>query len=188
VIAVVGGLALMSFGRAVFLDRVWATVTGVAIAVLAGALGVGALRWDAIELRALRGAQAVLGPTVLVGPIRVAAAAWLGAVAVMIAGSVLLSAPIGKGRVAIAARSVEGVVIGLAVSTVFWGPAIPDGLAFGELARRVGEWVLVTIVVAVPVVGLSFVIARAPMAVRWVLLIVAGGLATAGAVLVGSVS
>ena len=51
VIAVVGGLALIAFGRAVFLDRAWAAVTGVAIAVLAGALGVGALRWDALELK-----------------------------------------------------------------------------------------------------------------------------------------
>ena len=187
VIAVVGGLALIAFGRAVFLDRAWAAVTGVAIAVLAGALGVGALRWDAIELRALRGAQAVLGPTVLVGPIRVSVAAWLGLAAIVIAGVVLLSAPVGKGRPALAARAIEGIVIGLAAATVFWGPAIPDGLDLGATAAAVGEWGLVTGAVAVPVVGLSFVAAKAPMALRWALLVLAGALAATGAALVGSV-
>ena len=187
VIAVVGGLALIAFGRAVFLDRAWAAVTGVAIAVLAGALGVGALRWDAIELRALRGAQAVLGPTVLVGPVRVSAAAWLGLAAVVIAGVVLLSAPVGTGRTALAARIIEGLVIGLAAATVFWGPAIPDGLDFGELVPKVGVWVLATLAIAVPVVGLSFVAAKAPMPLRWALLALAAALAVTGAVLLGTV-
>lgn len=187
VIAVVGGLALIAFGRAVFLDRAWAAVTGVAIAVLAGALGVGALRWDAIELRALRGAQAVLGPTVLVGPVRVSAAAWLGLAAVVIAGVVLLSAPVGTGRTALAARIIEGLVIGLAAATVFWGPAIPDGLDFGELVPKVGVWVLATLAIAAPVVGLSFVAAKAPTPLRWALLGLAAALAVTGAVLLGTV-
>ena len=187
VIAVVGGLALIAFGRAVFLDRGWAAISGVAIAVLAGALGVGALRWDAIELRALRGAQAVLGPTVVVGPVRVAAAAWLGVAAVVIAGIVLLSAPVGRGRSAIAARIVEGLVIGLAGATVFWGPAIPDGLDFGEIALRVGSWILATLAFAVPIVGLSFLASKAPVVLHWVLLVLAGGLARTGAVVLGTV-
>ena len=187
VIAVVGGLALIAFGRAVFLDRAWAAVTGVAIAVLAGALGVGALRWDAIELRALRGAQAVLGPTVLVGPVRVSAAAWLGLAAVVIAGVVLLSAPVGTGRTALAARIIEGLVIGLAGATVFWGPAIPDGLDFGELLPKIGIWVLATLALAAPMVGLSFIAAKAPMPLRWALLALAAALAVAGAVLLGTV-
>jgi hypothetical protein len=187
VIAVVGGLSLIAFGRAVFLDRAWAAVTGVAIAVLAGALGVGALRWDALELRALRGAQAVLGPTVLVGPVRVSAAAWLGLAAVVIAGVVLLSAPVGTGRTALAARIIEGLVIGLAGATVFWGPAIPDGLDFGDLVPKFGVWVLATLAIAVPVVGLSFVAAKAPMPLRWALLALAAALALTGAVLLGTV-
>ena len=187
VIAVVGGLALIAFGRAVFLDRAWAAVTGVSIAVLAGALGVGALRWDAIELRALRGAQAVLGPTVLVGPVRVSAAAWLGLAAVVIAGVVLLSAPMGTGRAALAARIIEGLVIGLAGATVFWGPAIPDGLDFGEVVPKVGIWVLATLAIAAPMVGLSFIAAKAPMPLKWALLVLAAALAVTGAVLLGTV-
>ena len=187
VMGLVGGLALIAFGRAVFLERAWAALTGAALAVLAGAMGVGALRWDAIELRALRGAQAVLGPTVLVGPIRVAVAAWLGLAAVVIAGVVLLSAPIGKGRAAIVARALEGLVLGLAAATVFWGPAIADGLSFGSTLARVGGWALVAVAIALPMVALSFVAAKAARPLHWVLLILAGVLAIAGAVLVGSV-
>ncbi|MGH2753007.1 MAG: hypothetical protein ACRDLB_01110, partial [Actinomycetota bacterium] len=165
----------------------WAALTGVAIAVTAGALGVGALRWDAIELRALRGAQAVLGPTLLVGPPRAAAAAWLGLGAVVIAATVLLAAPVGHGRVALGVRIAEGLVVGLAGATVFWGPSIPDGLGAGELAGRIGIWALATIAVAGPIVALSFVVAKAPLALRWTLLVLAGALATAGAALMGSV-
>ena len=105
----------------------------------------------------------------------------------MIAGVVLLSAPVGTGRTALAARIIEGLVIGLAGATVFWGPAIPDGLDFGEMVPKVGIWVLATLAIAAPMVGLSFIAAKAPMPLRWALLALAAALAVTGAVLLGTV-
>ncbi|MDQ3952424.1 MAG: hypothetical protein M3279_05600, partial [Actinomycetota bacterium] len=66
-LAVAGGLALVTLGRSAGARGSDDLVFGGALAVLVGALQVGGLRWETLDLAELRGAQAVLGPALLVG-------------------------------------------------------------------------------------------------------------------------
>jgi hypothetical protein len=124
VVAVVGGLALVTFGRGLLCRRGDEALAGAALAVIAGALGVAALRWETLDLAAIRGVQAVLGPTVLVEPSAAATAAWLGASG----GTVAMGAWLSVVRPSSASGwlwwALEGVVGALALVTVFWGPAL----------------------------------------------------------------
>ncbi|MDQ3983467.1 MAG: hypothetical protein M3271_12375, partial [Actinomycetota bacterium] len=61
VVAVLGGLALVTLGRCAYSSPPDDLAFGGALAALAVALGVGALRWGALDLGDLRGAQSVLG-------------------------------------------------------------------------------------------------------------------------------
>ena len=74
VIAVVGALALVTFGRILLAPRVEAALDAAALALFSAALLAGALRWGTLDLAEIRGAQTVLGPTVLLGPLDLAIA------------------------------------------------------------------------------------------------------------------
>lgn len=123
VVAVVGGLALITYGRSLLLTRIPASIAGAAIAVLAGALGVGALRWEALDLAELRGVQAVLGPTVLIGPTQSAVATAIAAGGALLALAVWLSSPWPSTRLGLVWSGLEAIAAALAITTVFFDPA-----------------------------------------------------------------
>lgn len=193
VMAVIGGLALVTLGRCVSLRAPDDAALAASLAVLAGALGVGALRWGAVELGDLRGIQAVLGPTVLVGPGAAAAACWvaaggaLGALAVWLAtarSSDLLSpAP---ARLALGLWLLEAVVGAFAIVSVFWGPSIPRGSFGGDAALAFLRWLVLVGAVAAAAVASALFLAARP---RWRWAALGGGAvaAAAGAGLVARV-
>lgn len=148
VVAIVAGIGLMVLGRALVQDDPNVLVSAIALSVFAGALGVAALRWNTLEIGTLRGAQAVLGPTLLVEPVSLATAAWLAAVGAAVALAVWSALPIPQGRTASLFALVEASVGALAIATVSWGPSLSGGL---DATGLVG-WILVTLVVLVPTV------------------------------------
>ena len=185
VMAVVGGLALVTLGRCVSARPPDDLVLAGSLAVLAGAVGVGALRWGVVDLGDLRGIQAVLGPTVLVGPATAAAACWIaagGAVAALAAWLATTYEADARGpgprRLVLGLWALEAVVGGLAVVSVFWGPSLPRGSLGGGAVTGLVRWIAVTGVVAAAAGGLGFFLAsRARL--RWMTL--AGGAAGAAA-------
>lgn len=189
VVAVVGGMALMTYGRNLLLERRAALVAGAALAVLGGSLGIAALRWGALDLGAIRGVQSVLGPTVLVGPTQAAAAAVVAVVAGSIALAVWSSTPWPRGRVQIGWSALELVVGAFALATVFLDPAESalDAGGLGAAAIQVARWVGVIAVVAVVVGGGAWLLHRTPDVWRAVAVVAAGAAVLASAALTMSV-
>lgn len=169
IVALVGGLALITFGRVLLLDRWEGVLSGAALAIAAGALGVAAVRWQELGLDALRGIQAVVGPTLLVEPGAAAAASVLAAAAAAIAFGLWLGGPLLGGRAVWLWLGAEGAVAALAMVSVFWGPALP-GRGSENLGSAVGGWALATAVVLAVVGGLMVVIPRFGVVWRWVVL------------------
>lgn len=167
-LAAVGGLALVTYGHALLLEKAPSLMVGAAFAVVVAALAVGALRWSTLELSELRGVQAVLGPTVLVEktssgqPLLAPIAAWTAAAAAVIAMAVWLRFPRGEAWFSLVPWIGETLVGALAIATVYWGPAaIALGTGdSGEIASELGRWALVTLAFAVPAGLLSFLLAR----------------------------
>jgi hypothetical protein len=189
-LAVAGGLALVTYGHALLLERKPSLVVGAAFAVIVAALASGALRWSTLDLEELRGVQAVLGPTVLVEksgadlPVLGPVAAWLAAAAGVIAMAIWLRFPRGEAWFSLVPWAGEMIVAALALATVFWGPAAVavgsgDG---GEIASELGRWALATLAVALPAAGLSFLLARLPRLWTSISLVVAvtGALSAVG--------
>lgn len=180
-LAAVGGLALVTYGHALLLERKPSFVAGTAFAVIVVALAAGALRWSTLDLEELRGVQAVLGPTVLVEkggsdlPLLGPVAAWLAVAAGITAMAVWLRFPRGEAWFSLVPWAGEMIVAALAFATVFWGPAaIALGTGdSGEIAAELGRWALVTIAIALPAAALSFFLARLPRLWTSVTLIVA---------------
>jgi hypothetical protein len=167
VIAVVGGLALITFGRALLLDGRGGRVAVLAFAVLAAALGVGALRWATLDLAELRGVQAVLGPTLTVGPERVALAASIAAGAALLAlGS--WSAPGPRldrtDRIWISIESATGA---LAVVTVFFDPVRLLGEKAGARPLEWGLWVAAVGAATGAAAAVAWLLARTGWPSRW---------------------
>ena len=146
VVALVAGIGLMVLGRALIQSHPAALVSAVALSIFAGALGVAALRWNTLQIGTLRGAQAVLGPTLLVEPVSLATAAWLAAVGAALALAVWSALPIPRSRTASLLALTEASVGALAIATVSWGPSLSGGL---DATGLVG-WILVTLVVLIP--------------------------------------
>ncbi len=180
--AVIGAVALLSFGRS--LDEATSrTYLGLgAFGVVALASSVGALRWGSSSLDDIRGAQAVLGPTVLIDPQQAAIGAGLAAGAGVLALSLWLSAHRPEGLVSFSLSCAEGVVISLLLATAFWGPAVvgPSAGDTGGLAKDVGAWALVVLAGLLPAVGLSLLWRRMGVLWSWVALLVAVAAALAG--------
>ena len=177
--AAIGAFALLSFGRSLA-DRSASALVGLtAFGVIALAAEVGALRWGASSLDAIRGAQAVLGPTILVGPEEAAGGVALAAGAGIVALGLWLSVDRPRGLVSWALSCLEGAVGTLLLTTAFWGPAVVfrGGAGAGELARDLGGWVLVLVIGLAVSVGLSLAFRRFSPIWSWVAL--AAGLAGA---------
>jgi hypothetical protein len=169
---VVGGLALVVLGRAPAGRWTDVLFAGVALAVVGGALGIPALRWGAFDLSELRAVQAVLGPTVLVGPPPVAAAGWVAGSAALIALGAG-SCPAERGLGAWLWTSAELVVGAIAVVSAFYGPAIEGWGTAPELGADLGGWALASAAATGAAVLVAVATRRAPERVRWSLLVAA---------------
>ena len=188
IVAVVGGLALITFGRVLLVDRVSTAGAAAGLAVIAGALGIAALRWGTLEVQGLTGAQSVLGPTVLVGPTVAASAASVALAAGLVAAGAWLVTPRPTTRGERLGSILEAT---LAVATLMVVFAIPDaggGTGFGEGLGAVGRdpaawsaWVGALAGGVAVVVGLAVVLRKVSMA-RWAALAVSsvGVVAAAG--------
>ena len=180
-VVVVGALGLITFGNALLLNRRDAAAAAAALAVVAGALGIGALRWQTLDLQRLRGAQAVLGPSIWVGPPEAAIACGIGLAACVVALAVWLLLPIGRPRLYWVWMGVELVIASLAAVTVFADPAYSalGGAGAGAALIAFALWAVVVAVVGALTFCLSyFVFRRSREAWSW------GALATAGASLI----
>ena len=182
-LAVIGGLALVTLGRCVAAGDPDDLFLGGSLAVLAAALQAGAFRWETLDLARLRGAQAVLGPSVLVGPEAAAAGCWLG----LLAGAAGLAVWLATARRAdetLAGSLVRGLWLAeaalgsLALVTVFWGGSLARGSLGGpDGAAAIGQWLA-----AVAVVG-GIAGAGAWWLARWRGWVLAGAAAAAVAAL-----
>jgi hypothetical protein len=121
---VFAGLTMAAAGRLLIApDRDSRIAVVLSLVVLCGAVAALCLRWNTLDASAVRGTQAVLGPTLLVGPRSVATGAWLvtGAAALAL-GVWMASGP----RLADTRSTLLGVgelkVVALAVAVPAWGP------------------------------------------------------------------
>jgi hypothetical protein len=193
VMAVIGGLALVTFARCLSAPPPEDAVLAGCLAVLAGAVGVGALRWGVVDLGELRGIQGVLGPTVLVGPAGAAAACWIAAAgAVAALATWLATARLADQDAALSPRPVtvlwvvEALVGSFLVVSAFWGPSIPRGSLGGDALVAALRWAALTAAVAGASAGAALVLARR-RAWRWAALGAGAAAAAAGAALVARV-
>jgi hypothetical protein len=185
VVMVVGGLALMVLGRSP-VGR-WSDVlfAALALAVVGGALGIPALRWQVFALSDLRGVQAVLGPTVLVGPTPVAVAGWVasGAAIVVVGAS---SSPAERGPAAWLWMGAELLVGAFAVATVFHGPAIEGWGSSGvsDLGPDLGGWALAVGAAMGAALLVALLTRRVPAWGRWALLVGGAAAVLASAIVI----
>jgi hypothetical protein len=154
--------------------------------VIALAVSSGALRWGSSSLDAIRGAQAVLGPTLLIEPQEAAIGAGLAAGAGVGALGVWLASHRPVGLASFLLSCAEAVVVALLLATAFWGPAVvaPGAGDTADLAMDVGGWALVVLGATLPAIGLSLLLRRLKPIWSWVAVLVAAAAAVAGAVLV----
>ena len=155
-VAPVGGLALVTFGRCLDLDRRAQALSAAGLAVVAGAVGVTALRWGTLDLAGLRSVQAVLGPTLLVGPTAAALASIAAAGAAIVALAMWVSARPAQGARQWAWAALETVAMGLCVVTAFWGPKVLAGadVELSETMLDAGIWLgAVAVCVVIGVAG-----------------------------------
>ena len=183
IVSLVGGLALITFGRMLLLDRQDTAVAGAALAIAAGSLGIPALRWGTLSIERLVGAQSVLGPTILVGPEGPAISSGVALAAAIIAIAAWAAQPVGVDRPSRVWGRLEGVVAVLAIALVFAAPGSGGSLSalFGdpvELAATAG-----TIAAGVVVVLAASRVLRSRRA-RWVVLGVCGVAVAASATVV----
>ena len=176
VMSLVGGLGLMTFGRCLLSDERSSLRSSLALAIVAGALGVGALRWGTVSLQGIGGAESVLGPSIAVGPAAAAAASWAGLLAGVFALAVwgaALETPTRATRWWGAAEVALAIV---ALAWVFAGPGA--GGAFSSVGSEPLEW-LVPVVATLGGTALALLGARVARGRGgWVVL----GLAAAGTI------
>lgn len=180
VVVVVGALGAVTAGRCMRLESPAAARAAAAVAVGGAALGVAALRWGEPELGALRGVQAVLGPTLTVGPAPAATATALAAGAAVVAFALWLTPPGAARRVAWLALAAEGIVAALACVALFWGPALPPRDS-DDFAGALATWVGATALVALALVLFALAARRLRPRWTWALLALAASAAVAGA-------
>lgn len=146
---VLAGLSLAALGRALgAADRNSLVLIGISLAVLCAAVVALSLRWNTLDAASVRGTQAVLGPTLLVGPTSVAAGAWVATIAATLAIGVWVAAQPWDSD--IRERSVslgELFVVALAVAVPAWGP-----VAAGDPDMGIG---LLGVLVATAIIAAS---------------------------------
>lgn len=188
VVAVVGALALITFGRSLMLEPRAGLVVGGALAVLGGALGIAALRWGALGLPELRGVQSVLGPTLLVGPVQAAVATGIAAGAAVLALAAWLSEPWPSDRFQLVWAGLEASIGALAVVTVFFDPAksaLESGGA-GSALVDIGLWFGAVAVTAVVACAGAWALQRIGNVWRLAVVALAGAAVTAAAAILVS--
>lgn len=184
VVAVVGGLALITFGRNLLLDQRAAVMSGAALAVIAAALGIAALRWGALDLIEVRGIQSVLGPTVLVGPPEAATATSIAAAAALAGLVVWMSRPWPASKVLFGWWGLEAGIVVLAWTALFFEPTAMLGGSGGGSAGSFA-WVGAAALVTGAVGAGAWLLQKTPPVVPGVLTATAGAaVAAAAAVLV----
>jgi hypothetical protein len=188
-VAVVGGLALITFGRSLRMDRAGQALAAAGLAVIAGCLGIAALRWGTLELAELRSVQAVLGPTIVVGPEPAAAATIVATVSASLALCLWVAALPTRGFVEWTITTLETLVVALGLVTSFWGPKILlgyDALPSSDVLGSLGNWAAAAAIVTVAGVGGGQLARVFPQLVRTGLMVAAVvGLAVAAG-LIGS--
>jgi hypothetical protein len=190
IVAVVGGLGLITFGRTLLVGRLEGGQAGAALAVAASALGVGALRWGTLDIGELRAVQSVLGPTILVGPDAAAAASIIAMTGAAVSVAVWLLVPQPPRRLRpSAAAAVEAGLAALAIVTVFADPVERplDLSESGEAALVLAAWVGATVGATVVVLVFASALSRLGSVWRWGALAVSGLAVVVGAGLVASV-
>ena len=188
-VSVIGALGLLTFGRLLSAERPEAIRNGIALAIVAAALGVGALRWGTLDLGELRGVQSVLGPSILVGPPTAALACGAAALGALLALGSWLNDPRPTDRMSYIWSGVEALLWSLAVVTVLFDPARSalHGAGLGAAALDLARWVLATLVAAALAIGAAVLEARLTGRLRWIVLGVAAGLVAGAAGAVASV-
>src|SRR5687767_3253708 len=188
-VSVIGALALVTYGRLLIAERPEAIRNGIALAIVAAALGVGALRWGTLDLGELRGVQSVLGPSLLVGPPLAAIACGAAAIAALLALGSWLNDPRPTDRTSYVWAATEALVWSLAVVTVLFDPARSalGGAGFASAALDLGRWILATVVATAMAVGVASLEARLTGRLRWLVLGVAAALVAIAAALVASI-
>jgi hypothetical protein len=187
VVAVVGGLGLITFGRALTAGRLQGAFLGATLAVLAGVLGVPALRWGALDLGGIRGVQAFFGPTVLVDPVSAAAASWVAAVCGIVAVGLWVGPPPRLRSLGTVVWALEAVLGAFAIVTAFWGEAIVGwGEGSGEVWAGVGGWALAVVVAAAGAVLIAWGASRLARRWQWIALGIAGVAVLAAAAVTAS--
>jgi hypothetical protein len=184
-VPVIGGLALMTFGHGLLQDRASRTFSAAGLAIVAGAVGIGALRWGAMGLDAIRGAQQVLGPTVLVGPTTAATASWIAAGSALVGLGVWMSSADPGGARARVGWGAEIAIGALAVVLVFWGDAHAPG-GDGSLSSLT-RWGAAVAVASIAAMGGALVAVRLGPRWRWAMVAVAGIGVVVSATLLASV-
>ena len=187
-VAAVGGLALNTFGRSLRTDRRGQAHSAAGLAVIAGALGIAALRWGTLELAELRSVQAVLGPTVLVGPEPAAAAAIIATAAAGLALGLWVAAVPVRGFVGWALTSLETLSVALALVTGFWGPKVLLGsdVPSSEVVASLGVWAAAAAGVTVAGFGGGLLARLLPASIRSGLMIASLVALSVAAALIGS--
>jgi hypothetical protein len=187
-VSVVGGLALVTLGRALMLPRTLGSRSALSLAILAGSLGAAALRWGTLDLTELRGVQSVLGPTVLVGPTTAAVACAVAFAGGLIALGTWVFEPRPVGRVGYIWSGLEVGLGTLALVTVFIDPARSalGGAGFGPALVELVRWLLAVAVAGGVVFGLAYLEQRLRDSWRWIALGCAGGAVAVAAALIAS--
>ena len=168
--AVVGALALITFGRILLASPEEGILDAAALALFSAALLTGALRIGSLDLTEIRGAQTVLGPTLLLGPRAAAAATWAAAVAGTLALAEWEAFPGTRERAAVAWWVAETLLGALALVSIFWGPEIAGADEGTSLAATAGSWAAATGVVTLIALGTSYLIRRIDLRKRIALL------------------
>ncbi|MDQ3984983.1 MAG: hypothetical protein M3280_00560 [Actinomycetota bacterium] len=185
--APIGALVLITIGRTLLLAKPEVVRAALALGVIALAITVGGLRWGSGSLDAIRGAQGVLGPTLAVAPQEAAVGAALAVGGAALALGLWLEVARPTGVWGWGATVAEGATAALALTTVFWGPAVtsPD-ISFGDFAAGAGEWAAAVAALLVVGCGLAFFLPRLRRAWSWVVLAVGAAATLAGAIIVPS--
>lgn len=180
VVAVMGALALITFGRTLVASRQGLAIFGGAFAVLAGASGVCALRWGTLELADLRGIQGVLGPTFLVEPLSLGLAAAVALAGGIVALGVWLAEPVSGAEGGLLWRWGETAAIALSLAAFFAGPQMAG-------AVEVFIWIGATAAIAALGEGVAVLLRARSIRARAAVLGGAGLCTGAAALVVGAV-
>jgi hypothetical protein len=136
IVAPAAGLALITLGMSLGGSPRRLSISVIALALVVGAWGVAGLRWTSLQLPDIRGAQAVIAPTLSAGSGRALVGVWLAAIGAAVACGVWAGA--WSSLRGLGARTLVALPAALGIVTAFWGPAIDAGA--GGVLIQVGAW------------------------------------------------